>query len=63
MSNLKPDRDVLIVGGGIAGLSCALELTKQQISCRIFEASDRIGGRVQTDEVQKYTRSRARPTT
>lgn len=54
MSNPKHDRDVLIVGGGIAGLSCALELTKQQISCRIFEASDRIGGRVQTDEVQGF---------
>ena len=54
MSNPKHERDVLIIGGGIAGLSCALELTRQQVSCRIFEASDNIGGRVRTDEVQGF---------
>ena len=37
--------DVLIVGGGVAGLTAARELTKRHISCRVFEARDRVGGR------------------
>lgn len=42
---------VLIVGAGLSGLACATELTKRNIRCRIFEASDDVGGRVRTDRV------------
>jgi 2-polyprenyl-6-methoxyphenol hydroxylase-like FAD-dependent oxidoreductase len=32
-------RDVLIVGGGIAGLTLALSLHQAGLSCRVFEAA------------------------
>ena len=43
--------DVLVVGAGLAGLNAALTLTQAGREVRIVEAADRIGGRVQTDEV------------
>ena len=45
---------VLIVGGGLAGLACARALHAASVSCRILEASDRIGGRVRTDRVDGF---------
>lgn len=38
--------DVVILGGGAAGLVAAFELKKRKIPFRIFEASSRVGGRV-----------------
>jgi 2-polyprenyl-6-methoxyphenol hydroxylase-like FAD-dependent oxidoreductase len=35
-------RDVLIVGGGIGGLTLALELHQRKIPCRVFESAPRI---------------------
>src|SRR6202142_2975848 len=46
--------DVLIVGGGLAGLCCARQLQEKGISFQIIEASDGIGGRVRTDEVDGF---------
>ena len=48
------DVDVLIVGAGIAGLTAAKILKKAGKSFKIIEASDRIGGRVKTDEVDGF---------
>lgn len=45
---------VLIVGGGLAGLSCAKRLWGENISFTILEASDAIGGRVRTDHVDGF---------
>ncbi len=45
---------VLIVGAGMAGLACALELQKRGVSCEILEASDAAGGRVRSDEVDGF---------
>lgn len=39
---------VVVVGGGIAGLVTAYELEKRGISTHLLEASDVLGGRVQT---------------
>jgi monoamine oxidase len=36
---------VAVVGGGLAGLTCAYQLKSAGISAQIYEASDRIGGR------------------
>jgi phytoene dehydrogenase-like protein len=46
--------DVLIIGGGLAGLSAALELDKRGVSWRLVEAADRLGGRVATDVVEGF---------
>ena len=41
--------DVIIVGAGLAGLTCADHLSTHGLRCRLFEASDRVGGRIATD--------------
>lgn len=46
--------DVIIVGAGLAGLSCARELQAHGISFQVIEASDGVGGRVRTDEVDGF---------
>ena len=46
--------DVLIIGGGLAGLSCASTLERYGISYLVLEASDMLGGRVRTDHVKGF---------
>ncbi len=46
--------DVIIIGAGLAGLSCALRLQEQGFTFLILEASERVGGRVATDVVDGY---------
>jgi phytoene dehydrogenase-like protein len=46
--------DVVVVGAGLAGLTCAGDLARAGISCQVVEASDGIGGRVRTDMVDGY---------
>ena len=46
--------DVLIIGGGIAGLSCAMACARRGLSWTLLEASDRLGGRVTTDSVDGH---------
>jgi phytoene dehydrogenase-like protein len=46
--------DVLIIGAGLSGLSCALELQRHGISFQIVDASDAVGGRVRTDVVDGF---------
>jgi hypothetical protein len=48
------NRDVLIVGAGIAGLAAARVLTNAGKTVKIIEASDSIGGRVKTDRVDGF---------
>jgi phytoene dehydrogenase-like protein len=44
-----PDQDVLVVGAGLAGLGCALELHRGGARPLLLEAADGVGGRVRTD--------------
>ncbi|MEI6701574.1 MAG: FAD-dependent oxidoreductase, partial [Actinomycetota bacterium] len=48
------DTEVAIVGAGLAGLRCAQVLSASGIDVRIFEASDRVGGRVASDLVDGF---------
>jgi phytoene dehydrogenase-like protein len=49
-----PSNPVVIVGAGLAGLSCALELAAAGVHSLVLEASDAVGGRVRTDEVDGF---------
>ena len=40
----------IVVGAGLAGLTCAKVLRERGAEVAVFEASDGIGGRVRTDE-------------
>ena len=46
--------DVMVVGGGLAGLSCGRALSQAGLRVRILEASDAAGGRVRTDRVDGF---------
>jgi len=46
--------DVIVLGGGLAGLACAREVTNRGLTVRVLEASDRVGGRVRTDQVEGF---------
>ncbi len=39
---------------GVAGLACGLQLQKAGVNFAILEASDGVGGRVRTDEVDGF---------
>lgn len=45
---------VVIVGGGLAGLSCAVQLQQAGVGVRVLESTDRVGGRVRTDYVDGF---------
>ncbi|WP_143163024.1 FAD-dependent oxidoreductase, partial [Couchioplanes caeruleus] len=46
--------DVVIVGGGLAGLAAARRLDRAGVEWLLVEAADRIGGRVATDVVDGW---------
>ena len=49
----KPTEKVAIIGAGLAGLSSAYELLKCGVEVSLFEASDRIGGRLYSKKFSK----------
>ena len=54
MGNPERPPQVLIVGAGLAGLSCAARLHQAGVKAQIFESSDEVGGRVRTDQVDGF---------
>jgi phytoene dehydrogenase-like protein len=46
--------DVVIIGAGLSGLCCALELQHRGVRFALLEAADRVGGRIQTDLVDGF---------
>lgn len=46
--------DVVIVGAGLSGLSCALTLQKHKLSFAVLESGERPGGRIQTDLIDGF---------
>jgi protoporphyrinogen/coproporphyrinogen III oxidase len=47
--------DVLIVGGGIAGLATAYELRARGVRCRVLERAARPGGVILTEKIDGFT--------
>jgi monoamine oxidase len=47
-STSKINQKITILGGGLAGLTVAYRLMKANIPCEIYEARERLGGRVQS---------------
>jgi phytoene dehydrogenase-like protein len=55
MSTAAPkSADVVIVGAGLAGLACAVDLYRRGLEVVVLEASDGVGGRVRTDVVDGF---------
>ena len=52
--NAKP-HEVIVVGGGLAGLACATRLSKAGKQVTLIEATDRVGGRVRSDVIDGFT--------
>ncbi|MFF5178118.1 FAD-dependent oxidoreductase [Micromonospora sp. NPDC000316] len=51
---MPAETDVVIVGGGLAGLAAARRLHRAGVPWRLLEAAGRLGGRVATDVVDGY---------
>lgn len=45
---------VVIIGGGLSGLTCAKQLHAAGVEFKLVEASDQVGGRVRTDRVDGF---------
>lgn len=48
------NKRVGVIGAGLSGLSCAVELKKSGFDVEIFEQQKTVGGRVQTDDVEGF---------
>lgn len=46
--------DVVVIGAGVAGLCCALDLATAGLNVRLLEASDGVGGRMRTDVLDGF---------
>lgn len=54
MSDLPTTADVVIAGAGLAGLTAARVLVDAGFDVAVIEASDAVGGRVRTDQVDGF---------
>jgi len=46
--------EVIVVGSGVSGLVAAVELQRRGLSVQVVEASNDVGGRIRTDEVDGF---------
>lgn len=48
------EKPILIIGAGVAGLCCAIQLQRAGKSVLVLEGSDAVGGRIRTDKVEGF---------
>lgn len=51
---MSVDSSVVIVGAGVAGLSCAVYLKQAGVNALVLDSADGVGGRVRTDRVNGF---------
>lgn len=54
MQTSRESQPTVIVGAGLAGLSCANYLARAGLPYLLLEANDRVGGRVRTDQIDGF---------
>lgn len=54
MNKYSGDADVIVIGGGIAGLGAAIRLKERGLEPLVLEAESRVGGRMTTDRVNGF---------
>ncbi len=54
MNSLPSGTDVVVVGGGLAGLAAARRLDRAGVDWLLVEGADRLGGRVATDRIDGF---------
>lgn len=59
MNRHDGDADVIVIGGGIAGLGAAMRLKDRGLEPLVLEAESRVGGRMTTDRVNGFVIDRA----
>jgi oxygen-dependent protoporphyrinogen oxidase len=52
---VEPRTSVVIVGGGIAGLATAYELSRQRVPFVLLESGSRVGGVILSEQIDGYT--------
>ncbi len=51
---LEQKTDVIVVGAGLSGLACARAIQRAGRIAHLYEASDGVGGRVRTDNIEGF---------
>jgi protoporphyrinogen oxidase len=52
---MSEKQSVIVVGGGLAGLVAATMLARRDMSVRLFESADSLGGRAQTEHQDGFS--------
>lgn len=52
--NTEAAKKIAIIGGGIAGLACAVALAEREMDFVLFEKEGRVGGKLRTDKLEGY---------